>query len=59
MKIRIKVVPNDKPNDEGSWHTIDTSLNPMAERSWVQTSRALEHYISPGYHLVAVERAKS
>lgn len=46
MEWRIKVVPDDAPNDEGEWKTV-------------QNDSMGFHYIpSPGYHIVAYEEIR-
>lgn len=51
--MRIKVVKNDSPNDEGEW--IEVHGNPPQVRGWCEMAELLDRFVPAGHHIVAVD----
>lgn len=52
MRYRIKIVPDETPNADGEWITVDAEA--PRTTSWVETVTAMEPRVPKGYHIVAL-----
>ena len=66
MQVSIKIVPDDRPNDDGEWATVNPSVierASIADRSserasiskWSVAEKILRQYAPAGFHIVSYE----
>jgi hypothetical protein len=59
MTVRIKVVPNNRPNDDGRWIETDRDLPKRFALSlcYDETVASLAGVLPADHHVVAIERS--
>jgi hypothetical protein len=52
--MKIKVVRDDRPNEEGRWIEVPGVVPKIGD--WARTEAELERFVPHGHHLVQVSR---
>jgi len=53
VRYQIKIVPNERPNDDGRW--IDIPIVPPRTTRWTDLEEHMKAYVPAGHHVVAVQ----
>ncbi len=53
--FRIKIVPEENPNDDGVWVVLDPPVKHPATTKWIEVEEVLEPFIPEGHFLVAYD----
>lgn len=56
MTVRIKIVPDAAPNDDGRWIDVEAEL--PATTKWREADDLLKLFIPQNHHMVGYERGK-
>lgn len=56
MKYKLKIVPDNEPNADGRWITVETP-KAAPEHGWNRIAAFFKSHIPKGEHLVSYERA--
>lgn len=52
--MKLKIVRDDEPNEDGRWIEIDFIETPKPYR-WTELCRAVAPFVPAGHHVVAVK----